>query len=111
MSAWYVFSAMGFYPVNPAGGIYVIGSPLLEEVSMKLENGRTFTMKAQGISEKNIYIQSASLNGVALDDVWITHEDITGGGMLEFEMGPKPSAWGTKSRKIPLSDGTAKRNK
>ena len=108
MSAWYVFSAMGFYPVNPAGGIYVIGTPLLEEVSIKLENGRTFKMKAHGVSDKNIYIQSVKLNGVNHDNVWIRHEDIVEGGTLEFKMGAKPSKWGSRTERIPLADGTYK---
>jgi predicted alpha-1,2-mannosidase len=109
MSAWYIFSAMGFYPVNPAGGIYVIGTPLLQEVSLNLENGRTFTMKAHGVSDTNKYIQAVKLNGKVHKNVWITHEDIIGGGRLEFEMGPKPSLWGTHSEKVPLSDGGTKR--
>lgn len=106
MSAWYIFSAMGFYPVNPVGGIYVIGTPLLPEVSINLENGKTFTMQADKISDKNIYIQSVKLNGSTYNNVWIKHEDIINGGTLEFVMGSKPSKWGANSRKIPLSDGT-----
>ena len=109
MSAWYVFSAMGFYPVNPAGGIYVIVPPLLPEVSLNLENGRTFSLKAHGVSDRNKYIQAVKLNGKAHQNVWITHEDIIRGGTLEFEMGSKPSKWGTQSERIPLSDGTTKR--
>ena len=67
-------------------------------------------MKAPKVSEKNIYIQSVKLNGTPHNNVWITHEDIVGGGTLEFVMGPKPSKWGTKSAKIPLGDGTTMRN-
>ena len=105
MSAWYVFSALGFYPVNPAGGIYVIGSPLLPESTINLENGNTFRVTAQGLSDENIYIQSAKLNGEALDNVWITHDSIVGGGALEFVMGPEPSTWGVGTEPVPLSNG------
>ena len=83
-------SAMGFYPVNPCGGIYVIGSPLLPGFTINLENGKTFQIKAHGLSEENIYIQSVRLNGQPMNNVWISHADIVNGGILEFEMGPSP---------------------
>lgn len=111
MSAWVVMSAMGFYPVNPCGGIYVIGSPLLPEFSINLENGKTFNIKADGLSEENIYIQSASLNGKPLNNVWFSHNDIMSGGSLEFVMGAKPSTWGVDSAPVPLSDGQVPQNK
>ncbi|MFN8254317.1 MAG: GH92 family glycosyl hydrolase [Bacteroidales bacterium] len=91
MSAWYVFSAMGFYPVNPADGIYVIGSPLFEKVVVNVGNNKVFTVTAKNISKKNIYIQSASLNGKALETCYITHKNIMEGGKLEFVMGDKPN--------------------
>lgn len=106
MSAWYVFSAMGFYPVNPAGGVYVFGAPLLEEVQLNLENGKQFNIKAHNLSDENIYIQSVKLNGKKYNNVWLTHEVIVNGGTLEYIMGAKPSKWGTRSEKVPFADGT-----
>jgi predicted alpha-1,2-mannosidase len=105
MSAWYVMSAMGFYPVNPCGGIYVIGSPLLTACKIHLQDGKTFQITADKLSEDNIYIQSVRLNGKPLNNVWISHRDIMDGGTLEFEMGPKASNWGTRSEPVPLADG------
>jgi len=106
MSAWYVMSAMGFYPVNPCGGIYLIGSPLLESFTINLENGKQFKIKTQGLSKNNIYIQSVHLNGQPMNNVWITHNAIISGGTLEFKMGPKPSKWGVDSKPVPLADGS-----
>ena len=87
MSAWYVFSAMGFYPVNPISGQYEIGTPLFPEVQLHLENGKTFTVKAPAVSKENIYIRSTKLNGKPYDKSYITHEQIMSGATLEFEMG------------------------
>ena len=99
MAAWYVFSALGFYPVNPNSSIYAIGSPLVNKAAVKLDRkrygGRTFTVVAEHNGPENIYIQSATLNGKALLRPWITHEEIIGGGTLRFVMGPKPNLeWG-----------------
>ncbi len=95
MSAWYVFSAMGFYPVSPASGVYVIGSPLVDKASIKLSNGKTFTVEAQNNSAQNIYIQSATLSGKALTKTYFTHDQLLAGGTLRFKMGPKPNInWG-----------------
>jgi len=105
MSAWYVMSAMGFYPVNPCGGIYLIGSPLLPSFTINLENGKTFQIKAHDLSKKNIYIQSVRLNGEPMNNVWISHTAIMQGGVLEFVMGSKPSKWGVDSKPVPLADG------
>lgn len=105
MSAWYVFSAMGFYPVNPVGGIYVIGSPLLESVSIRMDNGNTFRMKARNLSEQNIYVQSVKVNGKPYNNVWISHEIIAEGGTIEFEMGPRPGKWGKKTEPVPFGSG------
>ncbi|MFT3739646.1 MAG: GH92 family glycosyl hydrolase [Breznakibacter sp.] len=96
MSAWYVFSAMGFYPVNPASGEYMIGSPLLERAEIQLDSGKTFTITAPRKSANDIYIQSARLNGKNYNTTCITHADIVKGGTLEFKMGPKPSKWGVR---------------
>ena len=99
MAAWYVFSALGFYPVNPDSGIYAIGSPVVSKAAIKLDRkrygGRTFTVVAEHNGPENIYIQSATLNGKALLRPWIRHEEIIGGGKLRFVMGPKPNMeWG-----------------
>lgn len=90
MSAWYVFSAMGFYPVDPVNSKYEIGTPLFSEVKMRLNNGKTFTVLAPATSRENIYIQSVKLNGKPYDKSYITHEQIMNGDTLEFEMGNKP---------------------
>ena len=86
MSAWYVFSAMGFYPVDPVSGRYEIGTPLYPEVKMHLANGKTFTVRANGVSRENCYIKSMTFNGAPYDKTYITHEQILSGGVLEFEM-------------------------
>ena len=90
MSAWYIFSAMGFYPVDPASLEYVIGAPQLPYVRLRLANGRTFTVKAEGLSETARYVASVRLDGLPLDGFRIRHEDIMKGGTLEFEMTDKP---------------------
>lgn len=90
MSAWFVFSSMGFYPVDPAGGQYEIGSPLFPEVKMHLGNGKVFTVSAPAVSPANIYIQSVKLDGKPYDKSYITHDQIMAGSTLEFEMGNAP---------------------
>jgi predicted alpha-1,2-mannosidase len=100
MSAWYVWSAMGLYPLNPADGKYVIGSPLVEKATIQLNPrfypGGTFTIIAHNVSNQNIYIQSAELDGKPLGRPWITQDEITHGGTLEFEMGILPKkTWET----------------
>lgn len=90
MSAWYVFSAMGFYPVDPISGKYEIGTPLYPEMKMHLANGKTFTILAPAVSKENIYIQSVKLDGKPYDKSYITHEQIMNGSIFEFEMGNKP---------------------
>lgn len=102
MSAWYVFSALGFYPVNPASAEYVIGSPLFGHAALHLPNGKTFDISALNNSAKNVYVQSVKLNGQPLDKPIITHAQIEAGGKLEFVMGPKPSAWAAGWRPQPL---------
>ena len=92
MSAWYVFSAMGFYPVDPVSGRYEIGTPMYPEMKMHLDNGKTFTVLAPTVSEENIYIQSVKLDGKPYDKSYITHEQIMNGSVFEFEMGNKPGA-------------------
>lgn len=95
MSSWYIFSAMGFYPVNPASGQYEIGSPILKSATIHLENGKVFKMTAKNVSDENIYIQSVKLNGKAYNKPFILHSDIENGASLEFVMGSKPNKkWG-----------------
>lgn len=96
MSAFVVFSGMGFYPLIPGLPIYTIGSPLFEEVKINLHNGKTFTVLAPGGTETNKYIQKAWLNGQPLNTPWFTHDDLVKGGVLKLEMGPYPNKkWGT----------------
>ena len=86
MSAWYMFSAMGFYPVDPVSGNYVFGAPQLPKIVLNLANGKTFTVIAEGISEENKYVESITLNGEPYTKNYITHEDILNGGTLVFKM-------------------------
>ena len=90
MSAWYVFSAMGFYPVNPVSGEYEIGTPLFPEMRLNLGNGKTFTVLAPNVSRENIYIQSVKVNGQSYDKSYITHQQIMDGVTVEFVMGNQP---------------------
>ena len=104
MSAWLVFTMMGFYPVCPGMPLYVIGSPTFAESTITLENGKTFTIEAKGASDKNIYIQSARLNGKDYNKSYILHEDIMKGGVLSFIMGDTPNKlWATSPESIPPS--------
>ena len=91
MSAWYVFSAMGMYPVNPANGVYVFGSPLLDKAEMSISADKKFTVIAENNNKKNIYIQSVTLNGEPYSKSFITHKQIMEGGELVFKMGDKPN--------------------
>ena len=86
MSAWYMFSAMGFYPVDPVSGNYVFGAPQMPQITLKLANGNTFTVIAEGISAENKYVESITLNGEPYTKNYITHEDILNGGTLVFKM-------------------------
>ena len=106
MSAWLLFTAMGFYPVNPASGEYMIGSPMYREMSLNLANGKTFHVEASNNSAENVYIQSATLNGKTLDKPVITWEQIQAGGVLHFHMGPKPSQWGGKWRPASIASNS-----
>lgn len=104
LSAWYVLSALGFYPVTPGCGYYAIGTPLFERAAILLENGNTFTIRAPHVSKRNIYIQSASLNGKPLNRSFIYHDEIMRGGELVFGMGPRPNRhWGTGRDAVPRS--------
>ena len=103
-SAWYVFSALGFYPVCPGSGQYVIGAPLFKQATLHLQNGRTFTIEAPDNSAENLYIQSAAFNGRPYTRTFLRHEDILKGGRIRFEMGPEPNTqWGTSPDDAPYS--------
>jgi len=95
MSAWLLFTAMGFYPVNPASGEYMIGSPMYSRMSIRLQSGKTFRVIAENVSAGNLYVQSATLDGKPLNDPLITWEQIQSGATLRFRMGAKPSRWGS----------------
>ncbi|GGG37865.1 hypothetical protein GCM10011344_43390 [Dokdonia pacifica] len=104
MSAWYVLSSMGFYAVTPGSNQYIIGAPLFDKASIHLENGNIFTVQANNLSDENIYIASAKLNGVSHPYSYITHDDITKGGTLIFEMSAQPSNWATDNAHIPSTE-------
>jgi hypothetical protein len=101
MSAWYIFSSLGFYPVTPGSNQYIIGSPLFEKATLHLENGKSFTVEANNQSTVNKYIASVKLNGKKYEYSYIDHQDLMKGGNLVFEMTNKPSNWGTKDQFIP----------
>ena len=94
MSAWYILSSVGLYQVDPVGGRFVIGSPLFDKATVNVGAGKKFTVVAKNNSDRNIYVQSARLNGKALKNSYIEFNDIRHGGTLELLMGPKPSKWG-----------------
>jgi len=90
MSAWYIFSSLGFYPVAPGSDVYALGSPKIKEATLTLENGKTFTISAKNQSAKNVYVSKVELNGKSLNGTFIKHADITNGGNFVFYMGSKP---------------------
>ena len=105
MSAWYIFSALGFYPVNPASGLYVFGSPIINEAVLKLAGGKTFTVKVRNNSADNKYIQGMRLDGRPYTKSYILHADLIRGGELVIDMGPAPSqTWGIKPVDRPYSE-------
>ena len=105
MSGWYILSAMGFYSVAPGQKIYAIGSPLFSKATINLENGKKFIVRANNNSEKNIYIQSAVLNGKKYNNSYLRHDDIMSGSELVFEMGPNPNEqWGGGAKERPYSE-------
>ena len=106
MSAWYILSAIGFHPVSPVDGIYIIGSPLFDEATIRLDRhyyeGRSFTVKAHHNSAQNIYVQSAKLDGKPLKRAWLRHAEVVAGGTLELVMGPEPNeSWGSAPDEWP----------
>ena len=102
MAAWYVFSALGFYPVCPGSGYYVLASPSFGSATLHMASGKRFTIVAHGASDQNIYIQSARLNGRPYDLNYLSHADIAAGGTLVFEMGSRPNEhWGSAQASCP----------
>ncbi|RLD84750.1 MAG: glycoside hydrolase family 92 protein [Bacteroidetes bacterium] len=104
LSSWYLLSAMGIYPVSPGDAIYSIGSPIFEEVTLQLENDKSFAIKTEDNSKENKYIQSATLNSKDFNRTYISHKEIINGGTLVFKMGSKPNKeWGTGKNNVPPS--------
>ena len=103
MSSWYVFNALGFYPVTPGVPQYNIGTPMFKKVTIHLPNGNDFVIRAENVSKENKYIQSASLNGKALNNYWFSHAELEKGADLVLEMGPQPSDWATNPEKDAFS--------
>lgn len=101
MSAWYILSSVGLYQVDPVGGRFVIGSPLFDKATVNVGGGKTFSVVAKNNSDKNIYVQSARLNGKNLKNSYVDFNDIRHGGTLELVMGPKPSKWATAAAYRP----------
>lgn len=99
MSAWYVMSAMGIYPVNPVSGEYQIGTPMFPEMKIKFADNKIFKILAKNVSRENCYVKSVKLNGVALEKPFISHKDIMKGGVIEFTMTDKPTKWGVIAEK------------
>lgn len=105
MSAWYIFSALGFYPVNPANGLYVFGSPIVDEATIQLGKGKTFSIEVKNNSAQNRYIQKLTLNGKPYPKSYLLHKDIVNGGSLVIEMGSTPSStWGVHPADRPYSE-------
>lgn len=103
-SAWYIFSAMGFYPVTPASDQYVLGAPLFKKLTIKLENGKTITINAPKNSADNKYVNSLTVNGKPYDFNWLSHKALLGGGELNFDMSATPNKQrGTKAEDVPYS--------
>jgi len=104
MSAWYVFSAMGFYPVCPGDPIYIIGSPLFDKVTVHLQNGKSFTVTAKGNGYQEYYIRGATLDGETLNKTWFSHKDVLDGAELIFTMNSQPNKkWGSAPENFPPS--------
>ena len=102
-SAWFLFSALGFYPLVMGSGEYAIGSPLFTKATVQLENGRKLVVKAPKNSTRNVYVQGLKVNGVPWKSTSLPHSLIAKGGVLEFDMGPRPSSWGTGKHAAPVS--------
>ncbi|HEX3471201.1 MAG TPA: GH92 family glycosyl hydrolase [Silvibacterium sp.] len=109
-ASWYVMSALGFYPVDPSSPDYIMGSPIFDETTIHMRNGHDFTVIAKNNSTKNMYIQSATLNGKPWNKPWFSHSDIANGAKLVLTMGPKPNTqWGSAADAAPPSMSAAKK--
>ncbi|MGW0599074.1 GH92 family glycosyl hydrolase [Streptomyces sp. NPDC002776] len=102
-SAWFLFSALGFYPLVMGSGEYAVGSPLFTKATVHLENGADLVVKAPRNSARNVYVQGLKVNGKAWNSTSLPHELLAKGGVLEFDMGPRPSSWGTGEHAAPVS--------
>jgi hypothetical protein len=102
-SAWYVFSALGFYPLVMGSGEYAVGSPLFTKATVHLENGRDLVIRAPKNSTKNVYVQGLKVNGKTWTSTSLPHSLLAAGGVLDFDMGAKPSSWGTGRDAAPVS--------
>ncbi|ASK64118.1 alpha-mannosidase [Virgibacillus phasianinus] len=103
MSAWYIFSALGFYPLKMGSSEYAIGAPLFKKATIHLENGKDIVINAPNNSKENKYVQSLKVNGKSYTKNYIKHEDLADGATLDFEMGPEPSEWGSDLTDLPES--------
>lgn len=104
MSAWHIMSALGIYQVNPSNGVFVFGSPLFKKATINLPNGKAFVISSPNNNDKNVYIQSAKLNGKNLKNAYITYQDIMNGGSLDFSMSSKPNKnFGSSKENRPVS--------
>lgn len=106
MSAWYVLSSMGFYSVTPGSNDYIIGTPLFKRTTINLENGKTFTIVADNVSDTNKYIAHVKLNGTELNTTFLSHDAIVAGGTIEFTMTDNPAIWGSKQGQEPKTEIT-----
>ncbi|MFF8277169.1 GH92 family glycosyl hydrolase [Streptomyces lateritius] len=102
-SAWYLFSALGFYPLVMGSGEYAIGSPLFTKATVRTDDGRTLVVEAPRNSARNLYVQGVKVNGARWNSTALPHDLLAKGGTLKFEMGPRPSAWGTGAQAGPVS--------
>ena len=103
MSAWQIFSALGFYPLQVGSPYYAIGSPLFTKATVNLENGKKLVVRARGNNPRNVYVQSLKVDGKPYDRTWLPHDLLARGAELDFEMGPEPSRWGTRPDSAPPS--------
>jgi predicted alpha-1,2-mannosidase len=104
MSAWLIFTGLGFYPVTPGSGQYVLGRPFVSDARINLPSGKVFEVRTDNLSDKNLYVERVLLNGKLLPRVYITHDEIEAGGVLRFVMGPRPNTrWATRPAQRPFS--------
>ncbi len=106
MSAWWLFSSMGFYPLQMGDGHYAVGSPLFTKMTVHMDNGKTLTINAPQNSSTNIYVQRLVVNGKDVTVPSIDHADIANGGTIDFVMGPKPGRWGTTGTMPSITTGS-----